>query len=561
MTIKTLGSSVVRLNAKGLPPYQRVYVYLNQFDLTTLVAPDGSSYNTSVITDSAGNLVADVYIPNNPYFYIPAGPVKVTLVDNDNWPETRSSFVADGYFEAISDSSTYLLDPNSRLQRVPNNITNFNYPLSQTFIIDGIKYPNGVFLTGIDLFFRTKSVDQPVLVELRQTIFGTPEISSFIGGSSVVLQASEVKIPASSTFTGLPSATRANFSFPVYISPGVTYALSILTNSSEYSLFTGKVNTKIAGATNNSIVTKEPYVGALFKPQILKQSKNSRQSKPIPWNGDPNHTLCFNLIKAKFETGSKIFTLRNKSLPSQSFDSIKIQTSAQSFNTTSTLQYALQTTNTSGTAGAYEDTIIQREVPLYSTKRANVAGDINLQVTYNNSSPDVSPILDLNKTYFNVTRYDIDPLTSQNTIRTAELLDKTSTAQARYLAKTVTLANGVRANGISIRMGVNRKIYTDIDVFVKIRSDKDRSKLNFSEMPWQRLSLLTGAKRYSNLDDDTFFEEVYEGLNLSYTGPVVDGVSTTFNDFNQYAIKVIFYSDNNSVVPKIRDIIATAVYA
>jgi hypothetical protein len=60
--------------------------------------------------------------------------------------------------------------------------------------------------------------------------------------------------------------------------------------------------------------------------------------------------------------------------------------------------------------------------------------------------------------------------------------------------------------------------------------------------------------------------KVLEGDSLTTTGTAnlkysanIGGVVTTFDTFNQFQIKVVFYSSDTTVVPKIKNIIATAV--
>jgi hypothetical protein len=80
---------------------------------------------------------------------------------------------------------------------------------------------------------------------------------------------------------------------------------------------------------------------------------------------------------------------------------------------------------------------------------------------------------------------------------------------------------------------------------------------------------LNVAKKYVGLSDTEFNTEIYKILeedsvgttgipNLSYTR-LIDGVSTTFTTFNMFQIKIVMYSENTANVPKIKNLIATAV--
>lgn len=562
----TIGPKTITVNAAGLPANKRVYLYLNEFDMTPLTAVQGvnSFFNQQIFTDSLGALNANVYIPNNSYFSIPAGPLKVSIVDNNNWPEQESSFVAEKNIEAIADTTTTFLDQTTALQRPLVSLTNQNSPLSQTFFVDAGVYPQGVYIKGVEIYFRTKSIDQPVVIELRPCEFGIPRSDAYIAGTSVVLQPSQISVP-SNLDSGLGNATRINFDNLVYLKEGQTYAICILSTSSDYSVFSGRLNELIVGSTTNSKVNKEPFVGQLFKTNQLRTVKwkwfglRKKVRISYSWTGDPNQSLCFKLIKARFETGTKIFNLQNREIPSVNYDSILVQSATDKFGDLSDINFSLQTKNLSGTFSGYSPIQILIDNPTYETKKANITGDVGLQVTFTNKTYDSSPVIDLDKTFFSITKFEVDKLSNQDTIRLNEQFDRTATANASYIGRQVIFSDGVSANGIRISLDVNRKIYTDIDIFAKIRSFSDKQQLLFSELPWQRIPLSNATpKIYVGLSDNNYTSEIYENLSINYTNPISN---TVFSDFNTYQIKIVFYSDNNSVVPKIKNLIATATYA
>lgn len=560
----TIGPKTINVAAGGLPANKRVYVYLNEFDMTPLTAVTGvnSYFNQIITTDSTGSLNANIYIPNNAYFNIFAGPLKISIVDNNNWPSTESSFLAEKNIEAVADTATTFLDPVSSLQRPLVNLTNQNSPLSQTFTIDGNVYPQGVYLKAIELYFRSKSVDQPVVVELRMCNLGTPVSDSYIAGSSVVLQANQVKVPTNIN-AGLGEPTRINFDNLIYLKENQTYAICILSSSSDYSVYSGRINELILGSSTNSKINKEPFVGQLFKTNELRTVKRKwfglrkKVRYSYSWAGDPNQSLCFNLIKASFETGSQSFLLESKDIPTVEFDSLVLQSASNKFGDLSSINFAVQTKNLNGVSSNYLNTQTNVDVPLYETKKANTSGDVKVQVTFNNKTRDSSPVIDLEKTFLTTSKFYVDKLSLQDTIRASELLDTTSTANARYLGRQVVFANGVKANGIRVSLDVNRKVYTDLDVFVKIRSPQDISNDLFNTLPWQRIPLANSTvKTYAGLSDDNYRTEIYENLNITYANKGV-----TYKDYNSYQIKIVFYSENNSVIPKIKNLLATAVYA
>ena len=152
----------------------------------------------------------------------------------------------------------------------------------------------------------------------------------------MVLQPSQINVP-SNINAGLGNATRINFDNLIYLKEGLAYAICILSSSSDYSVFSGRINELIIGSTTNSKVSKEPFVGQLFKTNQLRTVKwkwfglRKKVRISYSWTGDSNQSLCFKLIKAKFETGTKIFNLQNREIPSVNYDSILVQSATDKF--------------------------------------------------------------------------------------------------------------------------------------------------------------------------------------------------------------------------------------
>ena len=114
--------------------------------------------------------------------------------------------------------------------RIFNNITTqqvvrYVDPIAQTFLIDPLTYPNGLFLASVDLFFRTKSASLPVNIQIRPVINGYPSSSTTVPFSEVYASPASVNVSEDAT-----SVTNFAFSSPLYLQPG-EYAIAVLTNS------------------------------------------------------------------------------------------------------------------------------------------------------------------------------------------------------------------------------------------------------------------------------------------------------------------------------------------
>lgn len=179
-------------------------------------------------------------------------------------------------------------------------------PVAQTFIVDGQNFPNGVFLSSICLFFKTKpTANIPVQLSILPTLNGYPTGTS-LDFSVVTVNATEVV--AGTTATSQPhyknpnSWTKFTFPVPVYINPDTLYAFVIQSSSGDYTLWTAAQNdtallsTSTANYTDKpaTVATKistNPYVGTLF------ESQNGQT-----WAADLSKDLMFVINRCKFDT-------------------------------------------------------------------------------------------------------------------------------------------------------------------------------------------------------------------------------------------------------------------
>jgi hypothetical protein len=144
----------------------------------------------------------------------------------------------------------------------PDTVENNQWtdPLCQTFIVDKKTYPNGMFVSSVDVFFAKKDTLLPVTVQLRPTVNGYPSPSVVLPFSTVTKLPSGVTVDANN---GNPVATGFTFSSPVYLEPG-EYAIAVVTNSGKYELYASdtSLNTTSGGRAGNNA-----SVGTLYVPQ------------------------------------------------------------------------------------------------------------------------------------------------------------------------------------------------------------------------------------------------------------------------------------------------------
>ena len=174
-------------------------------------------------------------------------------------------------------------------------------PVAQSFIIDDVNYPNGLFLSNIKLFFRTKPLvdNSSVTVSIVGTLNGYPN-GSTLDHSIVTLTPDQVNTSENPHYLDSKTYTQFNFKVPVYIQPGLMYAFIVKTASTDYTLWTGaNGDTAVPSSVKNlptdptpTTITKistPPYTGSLFI------SQNAQT-----WTADQNQDLMFVINRCVF---------------------------------------------------------------------------------------------------------------------------------------------------------------------------------------------------------------------------------------------------------------------
>ena len=158
-------------------------------------------------------------------------------------------------------------------------------PLAQSFFVNE---ESGIFVTSIDVYFRTKDTSLPVTAQLRPTKLGLPtsEIYPF---SEVVIDPDDVAVSDDATVS-----TRIRFKSPVYLTGGEFHSVVLLSDSNEYTVWISRlgeidVTTANEDESRQVVVTAQPLLGSLYK------SQNGET-----WNPSQYEDLKFNLNKAVF---------------------------------------------------------------------------------------------------------------------------------------------------------------------------------------------------------------------------------------------------------------------
>ena len=544
----------------GMPPLTELYLYVNNnIDLSSFVTPLGDSQGDAVITDNSGFAEGTFILPNTALIKIPTGRIRFAFI-NDPVSFTNSTAYAEaGFLSAgtlntqqrtiVSTKEPILIrnnvsgtrtDTNTTTRDVTSSVVTWIDPLAQTFLVDATIYPNGVYLSSTDLFFATKDSTLPVSIQIRPTVSGFPSSSVVLPMSEVYKNPSDVNIPVDTEiFDGIGVATNFEFESPVYLAPG-EYCVVVISNSDKYNCYAAQIGQNILGTTNK--ITTQPYLGVLFKSQ-----------NGSTWTASQEDDLCFRLNQCVFDRGAISFTIDLESpTTSTDFDLIKLTTQELNFGNDTNITYEINTKTKAGNAfTGFEFIPIGINYEFGETMSANVAGDIVVRVTMNNADQNISPVIDLERISAILVKNKIDAFSSG--INTTELTASGGTAQAKYITRRVTLADGFDATGLNINLLVNRRPGTSIRVYYKVLNKLDSTEFDnrtYVEIPQTTLS---GSTVFTN-NPDEYAEENYQALDITYSNG-----AGTYTDFNVFAIKVVFFSSNQSVAPQIKALRVTAV--
>jgi hypothetical protein len=178
---------------------------------------------------------------------------------------------------------------------------------------------------------------------------------------------------------------------------------------------------------------------------------------------------------------------------------------------------------------------------------ASANGEFTIRATLSSTNDYLSPVIDTTR-FGGIVVKNIVNNTSTN-----ETNSSNGSAVARYITKRVILADGFDSTGLKVFLNVNRPPSTDIKVYYKVLSHYDYSV--FDSQPYVEMSKVDLGGGNSTTEAEEFIEEQYYAQDIKYTG-LAGG---RYVDFKTFAIKVVFLSSDQSVVPRVSDLRAVAL--
>lgn len=467
--------------------------------------------------------------------------------------------------KTLSNRVTSLSSSVSNLQRAYNRVTD---PISQSFYVDPGEYGQGLYITAIDVFFRTKSSDnnRRVKVELREMLNGYPSPNVIGMGDESILLNSEINISEDAS-----TPTKFVFKNPIFLVSGNEYCFTIKpdANDPDYAIWVAELGQiDITNPELNTRIEKAYNAGVLFS------SSNDKT-----WTARQNLDVKFKIYHAEFNSGEATAYFENMILNNTNYVYSTIESAISSQEMSGTkISFDLQTTDSNFVSDDYipiknYDRLsykTTKQISNTSLETANAFKSLRLRASLSTDSRYNTPYIDLENIIFALSRNDINNSLStsidgtvtytsgsnivtgsgtdfsntvfageyvkfgndyrrissisnnthlivdtafsesnsasqQITIRNEENPSGPYSSRTRYITRTVTLNDGFEATDLAVYMNVNRPPGTGVHVYAKIMNENDTDR--FDEKFYTKLEL-EGDETFT-LNQSEYKEEKY----------------------------------------------------
>ena len=287
----------------------------------TLASQNGNAEadisDLSLVTDEKGALTFSLHIPDpkvqsNPKFTTGTNTIRLTTSPTNESKldpgecSAEATYKASGIAEITQEQILSIKGANIErkqigdpriVSRITEDIrakeestqrreedTDWYDPLAQSFLVES-KYQDGLFVTGGNLYFKTKDDNVPVTVQIRTMRDGSPT-TTIVPFGEMNIDPDDVKLSDDSSVP-----TPFKFPTPVYLKSGKEYALVLIAPTEKYNHFITRMGEE--DLILQAISNQQPYLGSLFKSQ--------NQST---WTPSQFEDLKFTLNKAKFVTNT-----------------------------------------------------------------------------------------------------------------------------------------------------------------------------------------------------------------------------------------------------------------
>jgi len=324
--IPFMRSRRINFTAKGLRPNTKMFAFFGGVNVSAWVRQEvtatnfsddsqefGSQYAnetgyptvlggaTTLETDSKGEIIGTFFLPNTSDINFRTGTQEFKLLDvsvddeNEAISISRATYTSTGSIDSVQRTV--------RSTRLVGRRADRTDPLAQTFFVDQIENPNGMFLTKARIYVATADTNIPLQVQIRSVENGIPT-NIILPGAVKFIDPSDISIVSSPVdIEDIQLApTEVVFDEPIYLTSGEEYAIILLAESVAYTVYIAETYKNVFGSREDQI-SKQPTLGSLFLSQ-----------NGFTWTPDQTKDLMFELDRADF-VASGTLLLDNAPLP------------------------------------------------------------------------------------------------------------------------------------------------------------------------------------------------------------------------------------------------------
>lgn len=553
----------ITFTASGLLPGSTVYTIFDD----RLVGNTTDGYSVSNRGTAEGHLtVTNSYLTGEKTFRLSDSSTN-TLSTTTTAADAK--FTAQGLLNSKSNKVVSTRAPKTRRRSVTSENVNQSMflntqsgsfeaiqngldPLAQMIHIDPGAFPQGLFLSSIDLFFSKADNFLPVNVYIKPVLNGAPH-------EFLVVPNSETSNFGTVVSDGPLFGSNINFKFdgPVYLQPG-DYAICISTNSQDNEVYTsaaGDVWLNAIGGQNASG----------FQIEKSHSSGNGVQLRGIlkPLNNgarvlEPQENLMMRLNRCQFSGGagaeSERTVIFKPTVPAG------VTTDASIINVTSNEQlftdndinavYNLDTGDQ-----IYNGIVPNKDIRLDARRLFTSTTTPDLNVIFGSTSTNtVSPIIDLDRVGMLAVESKItDAISPSDTgfiIGETQRDSSASRNQCRYVSKKVSFGN-VTANDIRVYLDVAPN-QGSVKVFAKVNATGEE----FDSIRYVQL--------YKDGNSSAESEWFNAGSGVSSTIEFKPQNGVPIGEYSAYAIKVVVNGDpdasTENALPVVKNLRSIALF-
>lgn len=551
---------VVAITAEGLKPNTTMYAFLDGKGITSgrlyeITSAGGLSGTvSSMVTDNTGKLVPasggyygfKVNTGVEPLITAGAKLLRVTDSSTDTKTETTTAadqmFYIEGTYGIKSSDISSTRKPSTRRESVVSDdvitnifsrenqrtglvqLTGLIDPLSQTFTVNPAQYPCGIMVKKIGLFFKSKSSgNTPITLIIKSTVNGYPHPSKVLPFAASTVYPSSVNTSLDGNSGNNPE-TIFEFTSPVYLLPGKEYAISLLTNSTEYSIFTAVSGDSVLGTTGR-VATKQPFIGSLFKAQNASTLAkiDSENLKFFAYVCDFGSASSGTVNLA---TGYDTSTVYGSSI---SIDEFRMNVPVL-LPPNTTVNFT--TSNLGLTTLLNEKNTV---LPLRVSATPSSNQFFKTTATIATTNRWVSPMVDYDRAYVNAIQ---NLVTTTPTNETSP--NQNNYNSSRYITKRVRLQQ--QASNLNIYMSLTNEYPSGVDVYYRYLPVGADNTILLDDQNYTQIPQTSGTSYSDN--------GVYREVGFGITGATA---------FNTFSVKVVMKSSDGTTVPNLQNmrIVAT----